>query len=97
MVIPNVVLLVLLGVLDLAFTLAAEQGGGFLELNPLGSRLAASPVVLAAFKIASLLGACFILVMLRKYRGAQVASWWLCLVCTILTFRWLTYNSIFLG
>ena len=97
MVIRNVVLLVLLGLLDLVFTLAAQQGGGLLELNPLGSELVASPVFLTSLKITSLLVACLILVMLRKYRGAQVASWWLCLACTILTFRWLTYNSMFLS
>ena len=97
MVIRNVVLLVLLGVLDLVFTLAAQQGGGLLELNPLGSELAASPLLLTSFKVTSLLGVCFILVMLRRYRGAQIASWWLCLVCTVLAFRWLTYNSMFLS
>ncbi len=97
MVIRNVVLLVLLGALDLVFTLAAYQGGGLLELNPLGSELAASPALLTSFKVTSLLGACFILVMLRRYRGAQIASWWLCLVCTVLAFRWLTYNSMFLS
>jgi hypothetical protein len=97
MVIRNVVLLVLLGILDLVFTLGAQQGGGLLELNPLGSQLAASPFLLTSFKVTSLLGACCILVVLRRYRGAQVASWWLCLVCTVLAFRWLTYNSMFLS
>jgi hypothetical protein len=97
MVIRNVVLVVLLGGLDLLFTLAAQQAGGLLELNPLGSQLVASPVLLTSFKATSLLGSCFILVILRRYRGAQVASWWLCLVCTVLAFRWLTYNSMFLG
>ena len=97
MVIRNVVLLVLLGILDLVLTLGAQQGGGLLGLNPLGSQLVASPFLLTSFKVTSLLGACCILVVLRRYRGAQVASWWLCLVCTVLAFRWLTYNSMFLS
>ena len=95
MVVRNVVLLVLLGSFDLMLTLAAQQSGGFLELNPLGSQLMGSPWLLIAFKMATLLGASAILVSLRRYRGAQIASWWLCLVCTVLAFRWLTYNSMF--
>lgn len=93
----NVVLVFLFGVLDLGLSLIADQAGGFLELNPLGSQLTATPMLLTVFKLASLLIACLILVGLRRYRGAQVASWWLCLVGAILTFRWLTYNSLFLS
>lgn len=97
MVVRNVVLLSLLGGFDLLLTLAAQQAGGFLELNPIGVGLIGSPILLCAFKIAAFVGACAILVKLRHYRGAQIASWWLCLVCTILTYRWLTFNSLFLA
>jgi hypothetical protein len=96
MVVRNVFLLALLNGFDLGLTLVAQQGGGMLELNPLGDALAKHPAYLASFKIGVVLTACFILLALRKYRGAQAASWWLCLICTILTFRWLTYNSMFL-
>jgi hypothetical protein len=96
MVVRNVVLLVVFGAIDLLLTLTAQQAGGFLELNPLGGRLLESPLLLATFKMTSLLAACLILVSLRRYRGAQIASWWMCLACTVLTFRWLTYNSLFL-
>lgn len=92
----NVTLLIMLGVFDLACTAAAEQAGGFLELNPLGGRMTADPLALAAFKITTLVAACGILLALRKYRGAQAASWWMCLVVTVVAFRWLTYNSMFL-
>lgn len=95
-VVRNVVLLILLGLLDLGLTFAAREAGGFLELNPLSGQLGHNPVLLTALKTTSLLLACLILLMLRRYRGAQVASWWLCLVCTILAFRWLTYSSMFL-
>lgn len=97
MVIRNVVLLSVLGGFDLLLTLAAQQAGGFLELNPLGAELVGSPLLLCTFKTTAFVGACVILIVLRNYRGAQVASWWLCLVCTIVTFRWLTYNSLFVA
>ena len=96
MVKRNVTLLILLGLFDLACTALAEQAGGFMELNPLGSRMAADPLALAAFKITTLVSACGILLALRRYRGAQVASWWMCLVVTVVALRWLTYNSMFL-
>ena len=96
MVTKNVILLALLNGFDLALSLMAHQAGGFLELNPLGQKLIENPAYLAAFKLTALLTSCLILLMLRKYRGAQTASWWMCLVCTILTFRWLTYNSMFM-
>ncbi len=95
-VVRSVVLLVLLGIFDLGCTLVAQQAGGFTELNPLGSRIVENPLLLISFKLTTLLSACGILFALRRYRGAQVASWWMCLVCTVLTFRWLTYNSMFM-
>lgn len=92
----NVGLFAVLGGFDLLLTIAPQQTGGFLEFNPLSGQLTESPLLLAAFKMAILLAACLILVTLRRYRGAQIASWWMCLVYTVLTFRWLTYNSLFL-
>lgn len=96
LVVRNVLLVFLLGLFDLACTLIAEHSGGFWEINPLGSELVKSPLALASFKVATLVVSCSILASLRRYRGAQVASWWLCLVCTLLAFRWATYNSLFL-
>jgi hypothetical protein len=96
MVARNVGLFAVLGGFDLLLTIVPQQAGGFLEFNPLGGQLSESPLFLAAFKMTILLAACLILVTLRRYRGAQIASWWTCLVYTVLTFRWLTYNSLFL-
>jgi hypothetical protein len=96
-VVRNVILLGLLSGFDLSLTLAAQQAGTLLELNPLGSQLVANPLLLASFKITSLVAACAILVTLRRYRGAQVVSWWMCMVCTVLTYRWVTFNSLFIG
>jgi hypothetical protein len=92
----NVVLLSLLGCFDLLLTLTAQQTGGLMELNPLGSQLISSPLLLTGFKLISLLLVCLILFRLRAYRGAQLASWWMCLVCTILMYRWVTFNSLFM-
>ena len=97
LVVRSVVLLVLLGIFDLGCTLVAQRAGGFTEMNPLGSQLVENPALLTAFKLTTLLLACAILYALRRYRGAQVASWWMCLLCTVLTFRWLTYNSMFMS
>jgi len=97
MVVRNVGFVLVLSFFDLGCTLLARGSDGFVEINPLGSGLLEDPVMLAAFKISSLLIGCGILLSLRRYRGAQVASWWLCLVCTILTFRWATYGSLLLA
>ncbi|MHC4179099.1 MAG: DUF5658 family protein [Planctomycetota bacterium] len=96
LVLRNIVLVVLLSVFDLACTLIAQRSGGFWELNPLGNSLMANPVALVTFKLALLAGSAAILVTFRRRCAAQIASWWLCLLCTILTLRWATYNSIFL-
>jgi len=95
MVVRNVVLVAILGLFDLLCTILAQGSIGFEEINPLGGGLLNSPALLATFKIASLLFGCAILLALKRYRGAQVASWWLCLVCTVLTFRWVTYGTFF--
>ncbi len=67
-VVRIVILLALLGGFDLLLTLAAQQAGTLLELNPLGSELVSNPLLLASFKMTSLLIACLILVSLRRYR-----------------------------
>jgi hypothetical protein len=96
-VVHNVVLLGALSTVDLLLTLSAQQTGTLVELNPLGSQLLANPAMLAVFKLSTLAMVCLILLSLRGYRGAQIASWWICLLCTILTYRWLTFNSLFIS
>jgi len=36
------------------------------------------------------------LVVLRRYRLTQLASWWACVLYTVIMLRWATYNSLFL-
>jgi hypothetical protein len=91
-----VVLLVLFAGFDLGCTMFANQGGGLMELNPLGNGFMDKPVALIGLKMSATLVSALILFQLRPYRIAQVASWWLCLVCVMLTLRWVMFNSMFL-
>jgi Domain of unknown function (DUF5658) len=91
----NIALIVVLSTFDLACTLFAGTTGEMLEMNPLADPLMKSPAALAAFKLSATLTGATILVGLRRNRRAQVASWWLCLVCSLLTFRWVAFHSLF--
>lgn len=93
----SVALIVGLSGLDLAWTLLASQAGIMQELNPLGAKLIEKPIFLIAFKAAATLVAAGLLAALRNYRRAQLASWWLCLVCALVTCRWLVFNSMFVS
>jgi hypothetical protein len=93
----SVALVLLLSAFDLAWTLLAAQAGQIRELNPLGSAMLDEPGRLIAFKSSATFVSCGLLLALRRFHIARLASWWLCLVLTILTFRWLAFNSLFLG
>ncbi len=91
----SLVLVIVYSALDLTWTILAHQAGQMIELNPLGSHLVENPLHLIAFKTAATGMAVGLLFMLRKYRKAQLAAWWVCLVCTLLTARWLTISPMF--
>lgn len=91
------VMVVILSSLDLVWTLLTSQAGQMNELNPIGRELLNDPLLLAIFKIAATLCSCGLLLMLRRHPRAQLASWWMCLVCTLVTFRWLVLNSMFVA
>jgi len=80
---------------DLAATLLAVKTGHVEELNPFGVGLVLAPAALAAFKVASTCLGAGLLWKLKNYHGAQVASWWLCMVLTLVTVRWVTVQSLF--
>ena len=82
-------------VLDLIWTLLASRANALTELNPIGAQLITNPIGLLAFKALVTLGAIGILFALRSHRVAQRGAWWACLICTLLTVRWLTFNSMF--
>ncbi len=89
-------LVIVLSGLDLVWTLLASQAGQMTEVNPIGNQLIGSASMLSLFKISVTLGSCGLLYFLRRHPRAQWASWWACLVCTVLTFRWLVLNSMFI-
>jgi hypothetical protein len=90
-------LVILFSALDLAWTILASQAGQMRELNPLGSHLIENPLGLVAFKVGATALAVGLLLALRKYKRAQLASWWVCLICTLLTARWVLLNSMFVA
>lgn len=92
-----VLLIVVLSLLDLVWTVIAWNSGQMRELNPVGQHLITDPALLVGFKVTATLIGAGILLTLKRYRGAQLASWWMCLVLTVLTFRWLTFNSMFMS
>ncbi len=96
LVLRSVILLIGLAVLDLVCTTISARTASFWELNPLGAIALTSPLLLGSFKIGATLMSGSILLALRRYHGAQVASWWLALFCTVLAIRWVTYNSMFM-
>ena len=97
MVCLSLILVCVLSGLDLVWTILVSQTGSMRELNPLGSRLIDDPVQLVAFKIVATSLSVGLLFSLRQFAVAQKAAWWVCLVCTLLTVRWLTFNSMFVS
>jgi len=89
----TLVLLGLLTAMDLAWTILAAQANQMRELNPLGSHLIDNPRQLIGFKVGATFPSLALLWLLRKYKRAQIAAWWICLILTVLAFRWLSYNS----
>ena len=83
-----------LSALDLVWTILASQANQMRELNPLGSELISDPLKLVIFKTAAIGMAVGLLFGLRRYRQAQLGAWWAVLICTLLTVRWLTFNSM---
>ncbi|MEZ6133898.1 MAG: DUF5658 family protein [Pirellulaceae bacterium] len=89
-----VAMIVAFSVLDLIWTILASQAGTMKELNPLGAKLISDPTMLVAFKLSTLTVSATILFYLRSHQRVTLAAWWLCLVLTLLTARWLMFNSL---
>lgn len=82
---------------DLFWTTLHAGGDYFQELNPLASSLVGDTFSSATFKVSLVGMSLLLLFLLRRFRGAQIASWWMCFVCTLLTFRWLVLDSSILS
>ena len=84
-----------LSLLDLVCTVLALRANAMHELNPLASQFLSHPLALIGFKLTvTLLGAA-LLYCLRSHFPARRAAWWLCLVCTLVMVRWVTFQSLF--
>jgi hypothetical protein len=91
----SLIFVVAMSAMDLVWTILISQAGVMKELNPFGSQMINDPFQLTVFKVAMTAIAVGLIFGLRRYRRAQEASWWGCLLFTILTVRWLTLNTLF--
>lgn len=80
--------------IDLIWTILAANANQMRELNPIGSHLIENPRHLAGFKVGVTFSCLAVLWLLRKHKRAQIAAWWICLILTLVTIRWLTFNSL---
>lgn len=89
-----VLLMMGMSVLDLIWTVLALQAGQMRETNPLAAGLVPNPLHLAAFKVLATGVGLAILYGWRHRQVVQQATWWMCLVCVLLTFRWVVFDSM---
>ena len=64
------------------------------EVNPLAVGIVHSPQALAAFKVIATSLGFALLYALRKQKRGQEVTWWMCLVCVLVTFRWVIFDSM---
>ena len=88
-------LVVALSLLDLIWTILASQANQMTELNPMGREFIQDPALLGVFKSVMTGIGVGLLFVLKQHRIAQTAAWWACMILTLLTMRWLTFNSMF--
>lgn len=93
-VIVALLLMLAMSTLDLVWTVLAGEAGIMKEVNPLAARYIHSPKELALFKVVATSIGLGILFIWRHRRQIQQATWWLCLICVLLTFRWIVVDSL---
>ena len=59
-----------------------------------GSVPAVLTMRLAQFKVGVTFASLALIWVLRRQKRAQIAAWWICLVLTLVTCRWLMVNSL---
>lgn len=89
-----VTLIIAFSVLDLIWTMLASHDGSMRELNPIGRHLISDPILLACFKACTTGVAVGILIYLRSHSRVHLAAWWICLLLTLMTARWLVFTSM---
>ena len=92
----EVALLLMAGMsaVDLAWTILASQAGTMREVNPMAAGLIDSPMALAVFKVVATSLGFGLLYALRTQKRGQEVTWWMCLVCVLVTFRWVLFDSM---
>lgn len=94
-VVKSLSIIAVFSLLDLVWTLAASHSGTMRELNPLGRQFIDDPTLLIVFKMVVTGGSIAILYVLQRRPIAQIASWWCCLLLTLVTARWVVFQSLF--
>lgn len=79
---------------DLAWTILASQAGVMREVNPMAAGMIDSPLTLAVFKVIATSLGFGLLYALRTHKRGQEVTWWMCLVCVLVTFRWVLFDSM---
>lgn len=79
---------------DFIWTVLAGQAGQMKEVNPLAANFIESPAQLAVFKILATGIGFGILYFWRQRQQIRQATWWMCLVSVLLTFRWVMFDSM---
>lgn len=83
-----------MALIDLVWTILASQAGMMREVNPLAEKLVDSPLQLSIFKTFATAVGFGIFYLWRQRQQIQVATWWMCLVCVLVTFRWIIFDSV---
>lgn len=95
-IIKSLLMIALLSLIDLVWTVMANSTGLMREMNPVGRSFLGSPMRLSIFKILVVSLSIGLLYKQHHRPIAQAATWWSCLTLTLLTARWLTFQSMFL-
>lgn len=89
-------LVAILNLYDLISTLVAHGTGGLWELNPFAGHMLDQTTLVVVYKVGLTVGAVLLLFVTRRFRLAQLVTYWAAVLYTVLIMRWITYNSMFL-
>ena len=87
-------LMLVMSSIDLVWTILAGQAGVMREVNPFAAGFIQSPLQLVMLKVCATGLGCGILYIWRQKPQIHDATWWMCLVCVLLTFRWVVFDSV---
>jgi hypothetical protein len=84
----------LMGVADLACTLAYMRSVGMIELNPIARHMIAvgGAQQLVVYKLFTIALTCGSIFLIREHRRAEVGAWMCAAIMLALTLHWVRYN-----